>query len=332
MNDALERSLAILAWMVLPVVGGFVLWRVWLRRRADGHELAGRIARISSRTSIVALIPPMAMLVFWTAELPAGPSAALPFLGLGVHLLGGAAGWGLARTTGFDRPVQGACFLGGASSNVLTFGGIVAVLLLSTPQDPHGEQALSAMQLYRVLEGPFYYLIAWPVAAILSAADPRGASWGATFRRSFRPVTLLPLAGMAAGVLLNLARMGRPAALDGVAAWLVRGNVVLLGLTVGLTLRRAAVGRRLPLCLGISAVKFALLPCAAGGALWLLGFRGLHLQTALVCASMPVAFMAVVGANLVGLDEEVLGSLWLFTTAAMIAVVPVLAFVVPRLA
>ncbi len=332
MNETLQRSVAILAWMVLPVIGGFVLWRLWLSRLADGHVLAGKLARFSSQTSILLLIPPMAMLVFWTAELPAGPSAALPFLGLGVHLLGGAAGWLLARSAGFERPVQGACFLGGASSNVLTFGGIVAVLLLSTPEDPHGEQALSAMQLYRVLEGPFYYLIAWPSAAMLSATGPRTASWGATFRKSFRPVTLLPLAGMAVGVLLNVARFRRPGALDGLAAWLVRGNVVLLGITVGLTLRRAAVGRRLPLCLGISAIKFALLPCAAGGALWLLGFRGLHLQTALVCASMPVAFMAVVGANLVGLDEEVLGSLWLFTTAAMVVVVPVLAYVVPRLA
>jgi predicted permease len=330
-TDPLERSVAILAWMVLPVVGGLLLWRFWLRGLADGHDLAGRLARTSSQTSIVLLIPPMSMLVFWTAELPAGPSAALPFLGLGVHLLGGAAGWLLARSAGFDRPVQGACFLGGASSNVLTFGGIVSVLLLSTRDDPHGEQALSAMQLYRVLEGPFYYLVAWPVAAILSRTGPQAAPWGETFRRSFRPVTLLPLAAMAVGVGLNLAGVRRPGVLNGVAAWLVRGNVVLLGLTVGLTLRRAAVGKRLPLCLGISAIKFALLPLAAGSALWLLGFRGLHLQTALVCASMPVAFMAVVGANLVGLDEEVLGSLWLFTTASMVVVVPVLAMVVPRL-
>jgi len=184
------------------------------------------------------------------------------------------------------------------------------------------------MQLYRVLEAPFYYLVAWPVAAYLSSTGPQASSWGATFRRSFRPVTLLPLAGMGVGVLLNLAKIHRPGLLDGVSSWFVRGNVLLLGVTVGLTLRRAAVGRQLSLCLGISAIKFALLPCA----LWLLGFRGLHLQTALVCASMPVAFMAVVGANLVGLDEEVLGSLWLFTTAAMVVIVPLLAVVVPRLA
>src|SRR5688572_31572118 len=58
-NDALQRSLAILAWMVLPVIAGFVLWRAWLSRLQDGHALAGRLARASSQTSIVGLIPPM---------------------------------------------------------------------------------------------------------------------------------------------------------------------------------------------------------------------------------------------------------------------------------
>ncbi|MBI3856903.1 MAG: hypothetical protein HY293_14545, partial [Planctomycetes bacterium] len=76
MNDAFARSLAILAWMILPVVGGFALWRAWLRREADGHERAALIARRSSQLSMMTLIPPMALLVFWNAELPAGPSAA----------------------------------------------------------------------------------------------------------------------------------------------------------------------------------------------------------------------------------------------------------------
>jgi predicted permease len=331
MNDALARSAAILAWMILPVVSGFVLWRLWISRHAEGHALAGRIARWSSQAALLAIIPPMVVLVFWGASLPAGASMLLPFLGLAVHLLGGFSGWVLARVTRQDRSARGACFLGGASSNVLTFGGIVAVLLLSTPEDPAGEEALSAMQLYRIFEAPFYYLVAWPTAAVLSAPPDRKLSWSATFRDSFRPVTLLPVAAIGVGVVLNKAGIHRPMALNGMAAWLVRANVVLLGITVGLTLRRSAVWRRLPLCLGVSAIKFGLLPAVAIGALWMLGFRGIQLQTAAVCASMPVAFMAVVGANLVGLDEEILGSLWLFTTASMVVVVPALAVVLPHL-
>lgn len=331
MNDALQRSLAILAWMVLPVVAGFGLWRGRLAALPEGHERAGRLARIFSQTAILAVIPPMVLLVFWTAALPVGTGILLPFIGLGVHLIGGLSGWALARGAGHPRSVSGACFLGGASSNVLTFGGIVAVLLLSTPEDPHGEQALGAMQLYRLFEAPFYYLIAWPLAAVLSTTAGGTASWSATFRKSFRPVTLLPILAMAAGAALNLAEIPRPRLLDGASAWLVRVNVTLLGLTVGLTLRRAAVGKWRGCCFGIAGIKFVLLPLLAVGACALLGFRGIHLQVAAVCASMPVAFMAVVGANLVGLDEEILGSLWLFTTGAMVVVVPGLAFLLPWL-
>lgn len=332
MSGPVARSLSILAWMVLPVVGGFVLWRAVLRRLEGGDALAGRLARASSRFAIGAVIPFMVVLVFWTAALPVGKALALPVLGMLVHVLGGVAGWAFARSSGYGRPVRGACFLAGASSNVLTFGGIVAVLLLSTPADPHGERALSEMQLWRVLEAPFYYVLAWPVAAILAAPQEGRMGWGATFRKSFQPLTLLPIGGLALGIGLNAAGVARPLALDGVAGQLVRANIVLLGITVGLTLRKAAVGERLACCLGIAAVKFALLPVVAVGASWLLGFRDLTLQVIAVCAAMPVAFMAVVGANLVRLDEEVLGSLWLFTTAAMVVVVPILAFALPALA
>jgi hypothetical protein len=331
MNGPLARSLAILAWMALPVLGGYGLWVSVLRRRGDGDALASRIARGSSQLAILAIVTPMVLIIFWAAAVPTGRALILPFLGICVHILGGVAGWTFARAAGWERPVRGACFLGGASSNVLTFGGIVVVLLLATPADPHAERALGEMQMYRIFEAPFYYLVAWPVAAFLSAGAG-GASWRTTFRESFRPLTLLPICGMALGFGLNLAGVARPAALEGVAAWFVRVNVTLLGLTVGLTLRRAALSRQLTRCLGIAAVKFALLPAVAVGLAALFGFRGLTLQVVAVCASMPVAFMAVVGANLVGLDEEVLGSLWLFTTSAMVAVVPVLSLVVPALA
>lgn len=331
-SDALARSIDILLWMVLPVVGGYLLWRLWLRGREGGEALASRVARVTSQTSILGIVSPMLVLVFWTSSLPAGKAVTLPVLGLLIHILGGAAGWAMARVAGWGAPFRGACFLGGASSNILTFGGIVTVLLLGTPGDPHAERALGEMSLYRICEAPFYYLVAWPLAAVLAARGGGEGGWAGAFRRSFQPFTLVPLAAMAIGWALNLAKVARPGALDGAAALLVRVNVTLLGVTVGLTLRRAALARQWKCCLGMSAIKFLLLPAAAVGAAWLLGFSGTTLQVVAVCASMPVAFMAVVGGNLVGLDEEVLGSLWLFTTAAMLVVVPLLALGLPLLA
>jgi predicted permease len=114
-----------------------------------------------------------------------------------------------------------------------------------------------------------------------------------------------------------------------VAAILVKVNVVLMGLTVGLTLRRAAPRRHLGNCVRMASVKFLLVPAASALLAWVLGFRGVTLQIVTLCASMPVAFMAVVASNLLRLDEELVGSLWLFTTAGMVVVVPALVFLLP---
>jgi predicted permease len=56
------------------------------------------------------------------------------------------------------------------------------------------------------------------------------------------------------------------------------------------------------------------------------------LQVVAVCAAMPVAFMAVIASNLLHLDQELTGSLWLISTLGMILVVPALAVGLPFLA
>jgi len=328
-SEPAARTLAILAWMVLPVVGGYLLWRAGLVRAAEGERRAGALARGLSRVAILAVASPLMVLLFWKASLPAGKAAMLLFVGLSAHVLGGLAGWASARLRGLDRVGRAACFLGGACSNVLTFAGVAALLLLATPEDPFAERALGELALYRVLEAPFYYLVAWPLAA--SIASPAESGWGAHFRRAFQPITLLPLAGIALGWTLNLMGVARPASADGAAGALVKINALLLGLSVGLTLRSAAPRRHLGSCFWISAVKFAVVPAATVALAWLLGFRGITLQVTALAASMPVAFMAVVGSTLFGLDEELVSSLWLFTTLAMALVVPALTLLVPAI-
>lgn len=309
--------------MTLPVVAGYLAWSAGLRRRPDGERRAAGAARVLGQLALLGAATPLSVLLFWIAAIPAGRAFALPFVGLFTHALGGLAAWFLARLRGADRPTQGVHFLAGASSNVLTFGGIVVVLLLRSASDPHAERALAEMALYRIFEAPFYFLCAWPVAARLGGA---GAGGG------FRPVTLVPMLGIAAGWALNLGGVPRPAALEGVSELLVKVNVVLMGLTVGLTLRRAAPRRYFAAGLRISFVKFLLLPLASAALAGLLGFRGVTAQVVAVCAAMPVAFLAVVASNLLRLDQELTGSLWLITTLAMPLVVPLLALALPFLA
>ena len=108
-----------------------------------------------------------------------------------------------------------------------------------------------------------------------------------------------------------------------------RTNVVLLGVTVGLGLRHAKIGSHLKTCLAVSLLKFLIMPTIGVSLAWLMGCDTLTLQVITIGASMPVAFMAVVGTTLYQLDEDLVSSLWLFTTLAMIIVVPVLAWIVP---
>lgn len=315
--------------MTAPVLAGLGAWRWGLRKRPEGDRLAGALAQGLGRLAMFGAASPLSLLLFWTARIPAGRALLLPLVGLFVHAFGGATSWALARASGAARPAQGVYFLAGASSNVLTFGGIVVVLLLRSTADPHAEHALAELALYRIFEVPFYFLCAWPVAASLAAGEGAGRGF---FRRAFRPVTLAPIACMAAGWALNLAGVRRPSSLEGVSEVLVKINVVLLGLTVGLTLRRAAPLKHLAGGVRLAAVKFLIVPAASALLAAVLGFRGVTLQVVAVCAAMPVAFMAVIASNLLQLDQELVGSLWLLTTLAMVVVVPLLALGVPLLA
>ncbi|HEX7900322.1 MAG TPA: hypothetical protein VF950_21320 [Planctomycetota bacterium] len=312
--------------MTVPVVAGYVAWTAWLRRHPEGDRRAGAAARALGQLAMLGAASPLSLILFWAATIPAGRAFVLPLVGLFVHALGGATAWALSRASRADRPTQGVFFLAGASSNVLTFGGIVVVLLLRTTSDPHAERALAEMALYRIFEAPFYFLCAWPVAAALGTSEK-----GNFFRRGFRPITLVPMLGIAAGWTLNLAGVPRPPSLEGVSAILVKINVVLMGLTVGLTLRRAAPRKHLGAGAKMASVKFLIVPAVSAAVAALLGFSGVTLQVVAVCAAMPVAFMAVIASNLLHLDQELTGSLWLLTTLGMFAVVPLLALGLPLL-
>ena len=181
------------------------------------------------------------------------------------------------------------------------------------------------MAIYRIFETPFYFLVAWPLAAAIARRGQTGpVPFSALARRALHGANIAPALGIFTGLALNMAEVARPQVFDGVAEILLRGTVILFGFTVGIGLRRAAPLRHLKPCLTISAIKFLLMPVVGVGLATLLGFEGRTLQVIAIIASMPVAFMAMVGATLYRLDVELVGSFWVFTTMTMVVVVPVL--------
>src|SRR5437667_5800408 len=83
-----SQSVAILLWMALPVLAGYVLWHVALKRRTEGDRLASAISRLLSHTAILGSASPLSLLLFWVAAIPVGRAFALPLVGLFVHAFG----------------------------------------------------------------------------------------------------------------------------------------------------------------------------------------------------------------------------------------------------
>lgn len=327
------ESFSALLWMGLPVLGGYLLWQSTLCKTNDGEDKAASLARILALFGIVVATPPMLCLIFWVNTLSIERALLLSTVGVCVQGSGSLTGWLIGRWARLPAIDRASFFLGGASSNVLTFGGITVVLLLSSPEDPYAEISLADLMIYRLLESPYYYVIAWPLAASIAGADHSGpVRFREYVRDAVRGPNMAPIVGIVAGVALSLAGVPRPEMLDGIAEILVKLAIVVLGISVGIGLRRAAPLRHLKACLCISAIKFLLMPLVAISMALLLGFDGRSLQVILIAACMPVAFMAVVGATLYRLDVELVGSFWVFTTTAMIVVVPVLSAIIGLIA
>jgi len=127
-SDTLSHSISVLLWMILPVVAGYLLWRFWLTMRPDGERIATACARGFGLTAILLVVSPMMVILFWKADPPVGQAVLLPLAGLFSHVFGGLLGFAFGRISGLSRSEQGAAFLGGTCSNILSFGGITLQL------------------------------------------------------------------------------------------------------------------------------------------------------------------------------------------------------------
>jgi len=322
----------ILLWIFLPVCIGYLTWQVWLKHKSGGEKIAAVLAKRLNIFVMLIVISPLMVIIFWQAPWEPGQTLLLAAMGLGGLLLGGASAFTIARLNRLEPNVCAAWFLCGSHSNMFSFGSITVLFLLGAHSVKAGEEAIAILVTYRIFEAPFYFMIGWPLAAVIhQAGDKASGTWWDIFKKSFRPVTLLPLLCIAGGCILNSYGPVRPDALLGITDPLIKVNACILGLAVGLTIRSAAPGKHFKAGMMVSFVKFVLSPLAMIGLAWLLGFRGITLQVIGICSAMPVAFLAVTGANLLNLNEELVGSIWLITTLGLFLVIPALVVLLPYL-
>lgn len=110
---------------------------------------------------------------------------------------------------------------------------------------------------------------------------------------------------------------------------------VLFLFAIGLGLRLSRVSCYAREAAALAAVKFVgvpvlLVPLAALAGLGSID-GGLPLRVVTVLSCMPVAMTALVPPALFGLDVDMANALWIFSTLALVVILPALSFVLPLL-
>ena len=104
---------------------------------------------------------------------------------------------------------------------------------------------------------------------------------------------------------------------------------------IGLSLRLSRLARYTRQSLAVCAIKFIGVPLLITGIAKAVGYgaidNGLPLKVVAVLSSMPVAMTALVPPSLFSLDLDLANACWIFSTLALVAVLPALLLVLPRL-
>ena len=189
------------------------------------------------------------------------------------------------------------------------------------------------MALYRLCEELFYFSVSFPIARWYSREnDGRRLS----FRNlRFDPILKVVLSALLLGIALNLLHVPRPEFCGHLASGFMILATVLFLFAIGLSLRLSRLARYTRQSLAVCAIKFIGVPLLITGIAKAVGYgaidNGLPLKVVAVLSSMPVAMTALVPPSLFRLDLDLANACWIFSTLALVAVLPALLLVLPRL-
>ncbi len=303
------------------LAAGYIFRRI-TERRGQGRG-ALRLRQGLQMVALFVCIPLAAMLSLWGLARPDARLLVLPLLGIAAWGVGGLFAVMLARLLRLGNPQTGSLYCCGCFSNIGAIGSLVCLFWL-------GEASIALTALYRLCEEIFYFSVAMPVARRYGSGDT------ALFRRPYRsPLLYAVLCALGLGITLNVLAVHRPPVLAHVASALVIASTVFFLFSIGLGLRISRLGCYILPSLGICAIKFLLVPaCVVGGAC-MLGLHtlgdGLVLKTVAILAAMPVAMNALIPPSLFHLDLDLANACWIYSTMALVVVLPALHLLLPLL-
>jgi hypothetical protein len=262
----------------------------------------------------------------WIVDVGSVRLIALPFLGLMALLAGGVLALLAGRLLRLGPRQKGALFPCGSFTNLGSIGALVCFLFL-------GERGFALVPIYKLFEETAYYAVGFPIAKYYSTGGLGEGGTAERLRGLLRdPFILAAVTSIALGGALNLSGLERPRIYGTVNAVFVPAATLLLLTSIGLAMRFRKVKEYVRECVSVSLIKFLVVPVLISGAAWLAGFGrvdgGLPLKVVIILSSMPVAFTALIPPSIYDLDLDLANACWLFTTAALAVILPLLMLVV----
>jgi predicted permease len=231
---------------------------------------------------------------------------------------------------GHDDKTRGSFIAASMFSNVgFTLGLFICLLFLGVRG-----QALGVVWTAYFL--PYFVTIGFAV----------GRHYGRTARKPLgkqalglltEPLSSLPLAGFAAGLILHEVASQPPEWIRPINKWAVHVEVAAYAFAIGCTLRLRSVRRYWRECAAICGMKFLVMPVIGFGVWAVLSSIGvlsnepIVMKVVLIQCCMPAAIMSVVLSKLFGLNEDLASAAWVVTTITSAVVLPTLYLVVRNL-
>jgi len=250
----------------------------------------------------------------------------MPFVGAVSTITGGFFAVIIAKYYHYNRIDIGSMFTCGYFANSVTLGGMVCFFYL-------GEEGYALVPIFTFLIRLLYYGLGYPIAHMYAEDFVEQKETIKKIIEAIKdPFFYVGVGSVLVGISLNLSSLERPEIYTTINKILIPLTTFILLFSIGLTFKFSRVYKYLKECFLISLVKFIVVPATILLIALLLDYQsisqGLPLKVSLIMSAMPVAFNSVIAANIYNLNVDLVNSCWIFTTFAVLFILPLLIFVV----
>lgn len=250
----------------------------------------------------------------------------MPFVGAVSTITGGFFAVIIAKYYHYNRIDIGSMFTCGYFAKSVTLGGMVCFFYL-------GEEGYALVPIFTFLIRLLYYGLGYPIAHMYAEDFVEQKETIKKIIEAIKdPFFYVGVGSVLVGISLNLSSLERPEIYTTINKILIPLTTFILLFSIGLTFKFSRVYKYLKECFLISLVKFIVVPATILLIALLLDYQsisqGLPLKVSLIMSAMPVAFNSVIAANIYNLNVDLVNSCWIFTTFAVLFILPLLIFVI----